>query len=149
MGTVTRQVAQKRNGKSYGLTEMQNAHDDLLKAVDRLLDNVEATDLNGTMPQKALASRLLLQSIEKAIKKRAEVVDARFLAHSVDGKFETGKIAITFPQTIRRNPRWKEIAIGLRRELDGGELDEKVYVTEITEDIEPSVSTRVKLTESA
>jgi hypothetical protein len=115
-----------------------------------LLEDV-ASDV--TFPQALLRAKLLLDGTLKKLKALGETIEARGKEHfTANGEFEPGKIAVTFPVTVRVAPKWKDEAIKLaeeKAELLDKEWDEAVYVKGVQESYPASESMKMKLTESA
>lgn len=156
MGTLKKKAG-KRNGNGNG-TKIAAEFAGLLEDLDALQleaatkaamisESLEGVHTNWTFPQAALQAALVLKAIKEVAEGAYKEFEKRAKGHiEAGGSFEPGKVAITFPETTRRNPKWKDEALALAELLEYN-IDE--YVEEVTDKYEPVTSVRVKLTESA
>jgi hypothetical protein len=113
---------------------------------------IESIEPGVIFPQKLLEFGVILENLGKAVTTTRKAFDAKALEHKAgEGSFEHGIVAITFPETERRSPKWKDEATDRARQLAeaaGEDFDPKKFAKEVTETYPVTVSRKVKLTVS-
>lgn len=122
---------------------------DSLTCVQEFIESIESGVI---FPQKLLEFGVLLERLAASVSTTRKAFDKKALGHKdSEGDFEHGKVAITFPETLRRSPKWKDEATHRARQLAeaaGETFDPKVFNAEIIESYPTTVIRKVKLTVS-
>lgn len=169
MGTVKTAAKKKPSKKSKKDEPRFNIEDTFarLVKVEALIGSASehyACIVESVHPQKEhftqqhMESALLLDLIIEHAKFARKKFDEEALTHhSFDGRFEHGRVAVTFPLTKgRRNTKWKNVATEKARELaeeQGEGFNAEDFDLEVKNDTDYTTvgedKTTVKLTESA
>lgn len=114
--------AVKRNGNStvpmkkpeaeiYPVATAEKLLADMQKLAEAYSKLIAAHDVNKPVPQAALLVSRAFEQMEKVAKAATEVFESRAKAiHETNGHFEVGRMAISFPDNGKRNPKWKDEA---------------------------------------
>lgn len=154
MGTVARKKPAKKaevtNGHLFEIIDTT-----CLEASTNLTYFVE--DVSRTTKSRQVTQSLLEAAVR--VKRLRDEADAAYKAfeamakkhHEDGGSFSSGRVAITFPETVRRSPKWKDEAIKVAGELAeerGEEFNVKEWVDMVIETYPTSTSQSVALVES-
>ncbi len=148
--------AHPKVGEVYDAVQVHTV-ETLVETVDSSLvgvqEFIESIEEGVIFPQKLLEFGVILERLAASVSKTRKAFDAKALGHKdTEGSFEHGKVAITFPETLRRSPKWKDEATDRARQLaeaEGEDFDPKAFVADIITNYPPTVIRKVKLTESA
>jgi hypothetical protein len=103
-------------------------------------------------PQGVLEVGVLLERAAKMVKDAEGIFDDSAKLHkTTGGHFEIGRVAITFPETTKVSPKWKDEACIAGRalcEAKGTSYDEEVFVKSVQSKYPATTSVSVKLTKS-
>lgn len=157
MGTTLKKRAKKKNGNGNG-TKIAAAFATLSRQIDTLAleastqcamieEGLEDVHRNWAFPQEALEAALILARLQKTVAAAYKKFEEQAKRHrEAGGGFTDGRVAISFPETSSRRPKWKEEAVALA--VAAGK-SEKAYIKEVEQRTTPSTLVKVKLTENA
>ena len=101
------------------------------------------------IPQALLKSAFLLQEILSTAKTTSDSFKVVALAHAADGgKFEGGEVEPVINKTVRRTPKWKDVACEeaeARADAKGETFHEGMYVKGQRDACTPTTSRSFKL----
>jgi hypothetical protein len=151
---ITKKGVKVKGGNGGTLTESKlflfrdDVNDFALKAEAAVGKLDESTQCS----QSLLRALLIAEEVEKAAKKLAGTLQAKFLDHAdAQGAFEPGKIAVQITETSRRSVKWKDEAVRLGEELAAeteAEWNQKEFEKDISAKYPESTSRKVSLVES-
>ena len=159
MGTIAKKTPTKSDAtplaalaKSIPLATLDPALDVVYGLGDKVVAYLLTLPRTALFPQLVLRFALVIDIAISRLEKYQEAIKGAVGAHySSGGPFEVGKVAVTFPSSSKRSPKWKEEAQRLAHELanlKGEPFDAEKWADSVAGTYPLKESVSVKLVES-